>query len=176
MSERYKMSKKSEYQAIFDEYQKLKFENPYACKSEIIRLMLGSSYKKTEFNRLDEILRRHFGIFGDQKQVQADLEDRVLAMYDERNKSEPLSVREIAKFIAESLNVKAERVKNILYRNGCFGDFEHTQTAKNKQKQPKKPPSDGTIHYQNNLAAWNSLFKDDILCFSPARYSKSQAA
>ena len=168
------MSKKSEYQAIFNEYQRLKFENPYACKSEIIRLMLGSSYQKAEFNRFDEILRRHFGIFGDQKQVQADLEDRVLAMYDERNKSDPLSVRKIAKFIAESLNVKAERVATILYRNGCFGDFKHTQTAKNKQNQPKKPPSDATIRYQNDLAAWNSLFKNDILRFSPARYGKSQ--
>ena len=77
------MNKKQQYQAIFDEYQRLKGLYPFCNKTEIIRRMIGGKDKptKAEIDKYDAILRVHFGVFGDRYQVQELLENEVVKLW-----------------------------------------------------------------------------------------------
>lgn len=164
--------KQSEYQAIFDDFQRLKSIYPFDCKTDIIKRMLGDRVDKARINRIDRILTRVFDIKGDRFVVQERLETAVFEMWDKLQPETQGNVRQTARMISGSLNVDCRRVLSMLYRNGYFG---------NCKKQDTKPKKQGVtpaaVRYQSEVEKWNNLFSQgDVMKFSPAWFGKIQAA
>ena len=172
------MTKKQQYQAIFDEYQRLKGLYPFYCKTEIIRRMIGGKDKptKSEIDKVDTILRVHFGVFGDRYQVQELLENEVISLWQKYERQTGGNVRETARIISGSLNVDFRRVMNILYRLGFFGNFAQSKGAKKVAIRHKTGAKTQERKVENDLNEWGRLFRDNIMQFSPAWYGKNQAA
>ena len=163
--------KQSEYQAIFDEFQRLKKIYPFDYKTDIIKRMLGENANKAGINRLDYILTRVFGIKGDRFVIQERLETAVFEMWDKLKPETQGNVRHTARLISGSLNVDCSRVLAMLYRNGYFGN------CKKKDPKPKKQgATPAAVRYQSEIEKWNNLFsQDELLKFPPAWYGKNQA-
>ena len=173
------MTKRQQYQAIFDEYQRLKTLYPFYCKTEIIRRMIGGKEepKKAQIDKYDAILRVHFGVFGDRYQVQELLENEVVSLWQKYERQTGGNVRETAKIISGSLNVDFRRVMNILYRLGFFGNFAQSKGAKKVAIRQKTGRKVQERKVENDLQEWGRLFRDNILQFSPAWCGKNiQAA
>ena len=167
------MGQRHEYQAIFDEYQRLKALHPFECKTQIVRRMVGDNATKKETDKYDCILRIHFNINGDRYEVQERLENAVLDLWQKHRAENNYCVRKTAKFISGSLNIENQRVMNILYRNGCYGDFANSAGKKNvleRKKTGRKPKEHKVENRQNALSG---LFKDSIMQFSPAWCGKN---
>ena len=168
---------RNKHQAIFDEYQKLKAEHPFECKTAIIRKMLGKEPTKWQIDTYDSILRNHFGIVGDRFEVQERLENAVLDLWQKHRAENNFCVRQTAKVISGSLNIDERRVLNLLYRNGVYGNFKNSTAVKKvaiRQKTGRKPQEH---KIENDLQEWGRLFRDNIMQFSPAWYGKNiQAA
>lgn len=166
---------RNKYQAIFDEYQRLKNEHPFECKTAIIRKMLGKEPTKGQIDHYDSILRNHFGIVGDRFEVQERLENAVLDLWQKHRAENNFCVRQTAKVISGSLKIDERRVLNLLYRNGVYGNFKNSTAVKKvaiRQKTGRKERK-----AENDPNAWSCLFKDPIMQFSPAWCGKNiQAA
>lgn len=168
-----KDEKQSEYQAVFDEFQRLKTIYPFDCKTDIIKRMLGENANKAGINRIDHILTRVFGIKGDRFVIQERLETAVFEMWDKLQPETQGNVRQTARLISGSLNVDCRRVLSMLYRNGYFGNCKKNTTPKPK-KQGVTPAA---VRYQSEVEKWNNLFSQgDMMKFSPAWVGKIQAA
>lgn len=167
---------RNKYQEIFDEYQKLKSEHPFECKTAIIRKMLGKEPTKGQIDHYDSILRNHFGIIGDRFEVQERLENAVLDLWQKHRAENNFCVRQTAKVISGSLNIDERRVLNLLYRNGVFGDFKNSTAVKKVAIRHKTGRKVQERKVENDLQEWGRLFRDNIMQFSPAWYGKNQAA
>ena len=164
--------KQREFQAIFDEFQRLKSVYPFDCKTDIIKRMLGDRVDKAGINRIDHILTRVFGIKGDRFVVQERLETAVFEMWDKLQPETQGNVRQTARLISGSLNVDCRRVLSMLYRNGYFGN------CKKKYPKPKKQGvTPAAVRYQSEVEKWNNLFSHgDLMKFSPAWVGRNRAA
>lgn len=167
---------KNKHQAIFDEYQRLKGLHPFECKTAIIRKMLGKEPTKGQIDTYDSILRNHFGILGDRFEVQERLENAVLALWQKHRAENNFCVRQTAKVISGRLNIENQRVMNILYRNGVFGDFKNSTAVKKVAIRQKTGCKVQERKVENDLQECGRLFRDNILQFSPAWCGKNQAA
>lgn len=161
--------KQREFQAIFDEFKRLKSVYPFDCKTDIIKRMLGDRVDKAGIDRIDRILTRVFGIKGDRFVVQERLETAVFEMWDKLQPETQGNVRQTARLISGSLNVDCRRVLSMLYRNGYFGN------CNKKEPKPKKQGvTPATVRYQSEVEKWNNLFSQgDVMKFSPAWFGKA---
>ena len=139
--------------------------------------MVGKENKK-ELTRIEHILIRVFNVKGDRYELQAKLENEVLALWQKHRAENNFCVRQTAKVISGCLNIENQRVMNILYRNGCYGDFANSTGKKNvaERKKTGRKPQEHKV--ENDPNAWSGLFKDNsIMQFSPAWFGKNiQAA
>ena len=167
-----KDEKQGEYQAVFDEFQRLKSIYPFDCKTDIIKRMLGENADRVGINRIDHTLTRVFGIKGDRFVVQERLETAVFEMWEKLQPETQGNVRKTARMISGSLNVDCRRVLSMLYRNGYFGN------CKKKDPKPQKQGvTPAAVRYQSEVEKWNNLFsQDELMKFSPAWFGKVQAA
>lgn len=171
------MNRQDEYQAIFEEYQRLKEIYKFDCKTEIIRKMLNNNATKREINRIESILLRRFGIVGDKFQVQEALENEVIALWKKYRSENDYSIRQVAEIISDNLKVDEKRIINLLYRNGYFGNFAQSKGAKKVAIRKKTGRKVQERKVENDLQEWERLFRDNILQFSPAWCGKNiQAA
>ena len=95
--------KQKEYKPIFDEYQRLKALHPFENKTQIVRRMIGGNATKKDTDKYDSILRIHFGINGDRFEVQEQLENAVLDLWQKHRAENNYCVRKTAKFISGCL-------------------------------------------------------------------------